>query len=206
MIVHGARPSPFARKVLVALEEKRVPYEQRDLVPVPKTPALMAMHPMGKVPILELDDGSFVPDSSVICLYLERVHPDPALYPADPVQYARALFLEEYADTKLIEVIGGVFFERFVKPNVLRQDPDEGRVRSLLATDVPPALDYLEAQVPESRATIFDRFCIADIALGAHLGGLRLAGEAIDVDRWPRLARYTKAVWSRPSFQRALAS
>lgn len=204
MIVYGDTPSPFARKVLVALEEKGMPYQLRRLIPVPKTPELLARNPLGKIPVLELDDGTCVPDSSVICLYLERVEARPALYPDDPVEYARALFLDEYADTRMAEVLGGVFFERWVKPNVIGREPDEERVQGLLKTEVPLVFDYLEAQIPAHRSTILDRFGIADIAVGAHLGSLLLAGGAIDARRWPKLATYAEALWERPSFARCM--
>ena len=44
-------------------------------------------------------------DSSVICAYLERIHPMPALYPMDPVEYAKALWFEEYGDSELACVL-----------------------------------------------------------------------------------------------------
>ena len=203
MIVHGPKPSPFVRKVLVALEEKRLPYDTNMLVPEPKTPQLLAMNPIGKGPILELDDRTCIPDSSVICLYLERIRPQPSLYPEDPAAYARALFLEEYADTRLAEVAGGVLFERLVKPLVFQQEPDAARVRALLTDQLPPVLDYLEMQAPRDRETIGATLSIADVALGAHLGSLQLAGETIDSGRWPHLAAYVDGLWARPSFSRA---
>src|SRR5262249_18434378 len=71
MKLYGASLSPFVRKVRIILEEKGIPYETEELVPLPKTPALLAMHPLGKIPIL-CDGDVVVPDSSVICAYLEK--------------------------------------------------------------------------------------------------------------------------------------
>ena len=204
MKLYGATPSPFFRKARVVLEEKGLSYETEDLAPFPKTPELMAMHPMGKIPILK-DGDATIPDSSVICAYIERTHPTPALYPADAVEFARALFLEEYADTRIAEVVGGIFFERFVKPNVFQQDTDEARVSEIIENDLPPLLDWLEAQVPESGDSVLSHFSIADVALAAHMGGLRFANVPLDAERWPKLGRYCEAVWSRPSFKAAMA-
>lgn len=204
MKLYGATPSPFFRKVRVVLEEKGLPYQMEALVPVPKTPELLALHPMGKIPILR-DGAVVVPDSSVICAYLEKKHPTPALYPEDPADFARALFLEEYADTKMGEVMGGIFFERFVKPNVLRQAPDEARVQEKLERELPAVMDYLESQAPEGRDSVLPRFSIADAALGAHLGNLGFAGVELDSRRWPRTARYYAALQARPSFKTATA-
>lgn len=204
MKLYGATPSPFFRKVRVVLEEKGLSYETENLVPIPKTPALLAMSPLGKIPLLR-DGDLVVPDSSVICAYLEKKFPSPAVYPAEPADFARALFLEEYADTRMGEVLGGIFFERFVKPNVLHGAPDEARVAELIARDLPPVLDYLESQVPADRDSVLARFSIADAALGAHLGSLTFAGVAIDSARWPRTQRYYSTLLKRPSFAIATA-
>lgn len=205
MKLYGANPSPFFRKARVALEEKGIPYETEALAPFPKTPELLALHPMGKIPILR-DGEVVVPDSSVICAYLEKKHPSPPLYPDDPAELAKVLFLEEYADSRVAETLGGIFFERFVKPNVFQQESDESRVETLLAESVPPVLDYLESQIPEGRDSVLPRFGIADAALGAHLGNLTYAGLEVDATRWPRTARYHQALLARPSFKTAMAS
>ena len=105
IIVKGAKPSPFARKVIITLEEKGIPYEVETLAPFPKTKELLAMHPLGKIPILQ-DGDVHIPDSSVIIAYLERIHPSPSVYPEDPVEYARALFFEEFSDTRMVDGIG----------------------------------------------------------------------------------------------------
>jgi glutathione S-transferase len=204
MKLYGVHGSPFVRKARVVLEEKGIPYESERLVPVPRTPALLALHPMGKIPVLR-DGELVVPDSSVICAYLEKKHPAPALYPEDPADFARALFLEEYADTRLFEVIGPVLFERVVKRNVFQQEPDEARVRHVLEHDLPPAMDYLEDQLPADRGSALARFSVADAAIGAQLGSLTLSAIEIDARRWPRTARYYQALLARPSFETAMA-
>jgi glutathione S-transferase len=203
MIVHGATPSPFYRKVIVVLEEKGVSYETKNTAPFPKTPELMERHPLGKIPFLEVD-GSFIPDSSVICNYLDRVHPDKPMVPSDPKQAARALFLEEYADTKLNEAVGGIFFERFVKPNVFQQETDEARVQQVIENDLPGPLDYLEAEVP-AKGWLAGEFSIADAAVGNMLGSLQFSRVELDKKRWPKLAAYQERLFARPSFKKALA-
>jgi glutathione S-transferase len=198
-------------KVRIALEEKGLSYAIE-----PHAPAL---HPLGKMPVLK-DGDVLVPDSSVICAYLERKHPSPPLYPDDPAQLARALFLEEYGDARMAEGMGAIVLERFVKPNVLGMPTDEARLAELLAgarerwlgspnsatgQPIPCVLDYLEAQLGGDRDSVLARFGIADVALGAHLGWLAPAGLAIDARRHPRLARYHAALLARPSFKTALA-
>ena len=200
-IVHGGVPSPFVKKVCAFLAEKGVAYELRSLAPFPKTPELLAMNPLGKIPIYQ-DGDLMLPDSSVICAYVERVHPNPALYPADSNAYARALFVEEFADTKLVEVLGGVFFQRVIRPNFFKQEPDEAAIAKAWAEQIPPALDWIESQV--ASGVLGGALSIADIAVAAQLANFRLAGEKIDGARWPKLAAWAERTLARPSFAKLL--
>ncbi len=207
MKVYGVAQSPFVRKVRIALEEKGLPYDLESPVP--------GQHPLGKMPVLR-DGELLVPDSSVICAYLEKKCPSPALYPDDPAELARALFLEEYADAHMSEGMGAIVLERFVKPHILKQPTDEKRLAQLLEAastrwfgkptsaagqPIPSVLDYLESQLPADRDTALSRFGIADVALGAHLGWMAAAGFELDARRWPRTAHYAAALAARPSFK-----
>lgn len=204
IVIHGVPPSPFVRKVRVFLAEKNVPYELKMQQPFEKTSEYLAISPLGKIPCLQ--DGDFaVPDSSVICAYLERIHPEPALYPGDAREYATALFLEEFADSKLAEVIGAVFFQRVVRKALFKQEPDEAIVRKAIDQDQPPVFDHLESRLADGAQTLVGgRFGIADIAVAAQFGGLVHAEEPIDAARWPRLAAYVDALHARPSFKTCL--
>jgi glutathione S-transferase len=219
MKLYGSTLSPFVRKVRIVLEEKGIPYESGDLVPVPKTPELLAMHPLGKIPVLR-DGDVVVPDSSVICAYLEKKHPSPALYPDDPAELARALFLEEFADAYMAEGMGAIVFERFVKPHMMGQPADEARLRELLdaasarwfgspaappGLATTPVLVYLESQLPDDRDTVLRRFSVADAAIGSHMSWMEAAGFELDARRWPRTARYLRALHERPSFETVTA-
>ena len=206
MKLYGNRGSPFVRKAIVVLEEKGLRYESVELSSVPgrKSPELLRLHPLGKIPVLR-DGDVVVPDSSVLCAYLEKKHPMPALYPDEPADLARALFLEEYSDTRVFEVLSGILFERVVKPRVMGQPADEARVEQLFEKELPPVLDYLESQLRDGAATLLPRFSVADAAIGGQLATLTLSGLSIDPSRWPRSARYHDALRSRPSFVSAMA-
>ncbi len=211
MILHGVKLSPFVFKVMVALEEKGIAYSVE-----PPAPAL---HPLGKMPVLR-DGDVVVPDSSVICAYLDAKQPSPALLPDAPAERAHALFLEEYGDARMAEGWGEVIFERIIKPQMLGQATDEARLaqlqesvrerwmgspRSFGGQPIPCVLDYLESQIPADRDTLLPRFGLADIAVGAHMGWLDAGGLAVDAKRWPRVARYVAALRRRPSFVAAAA-
>ena len=117
-ILHGAATSPFVRKTWLFLKEKGLEFEHRQLDPLDKSERFLSMNPLGRIPVLEEADGNLISDSSVICDYLENVHPSPSLYPADNRSRAQALWFEEYADTLLTQpavarALIGVFRARF---------------------------------------------------------------------------------------------
>ena len=123
--VYGVSTSPFVRKVRVVLAEKRVTYELEPIVPVNVPSEYRQISPLGKVPAFRDGDRALA-DSSVICAYLERTHPEPPLYPPDPYVHARALWFEEYGDTALAETLtGAIFFQRIVAPRFLGRATDE---------------------------------------------------------------------------------
>jgi glutathione S-transferase len=197
--LHGANASPFVRKVRVALAEKNLPYELVPVVPFNLSAEFKRMSPLGKIPVLEEDDGYTLPDSSCILAYLERTRPEPSLYPKDAKDYGRALFLEEYADTRVVETFGPVFFERVIKPRFFKQEPDQARVEEALGK-APAVLDWLESQLGDGPA-VGARFSIADIAIASPFVNWMHGGERVDAARWPKLAAFLERTWSRPSFK-----
>jgi len=201
--LHGASQSPFVRKVKVALAEKGIAYEQDPVIPFGVSDEYLRKSPLGKIPCWE--DGDFaLPDSSCILAYLERTHPEPRLHPEDPKDFGRALFLEEYADTRLAETLGAFFFERYVKKNLMKQEADEARLAQALAEQVPPVFDWLEAQVEGREVLVGRHFSVADIAMGTSFVNFAYAGEKVDASRWPALAAYVKRIHARPSYKEVL--
>jgi len=200
IIIHGANGSPFVRKVKVAFAEKSLPYEQQPLVPFGVSDEYKKKSPLGKIPCLE--DGDFtLPDSSCILAYAEKLEPSSPLYPSDPKQYGRALWYEEYADTKLVETVGPFFFERIIKKNFMQQEPDEERLKKVAAEGYPPVFDYLEGELADREYLVGNAFSVADIATASPFVNFNHAGESVDPARWPKLAAYLEHIHSRPSFK-----
>jgi len=197
--LHGPATSPFVRKAWIFLREKGLDFEHRQLDPLAKTPRFLAMNPLGRVPILEESDGYLISDSSVIGDYLERIHPTPALYPADPRERARALWLEEYGDTLLVGVCARVFWMHVIIPVRTGKPVDLGEVAKFVDESFPGALDYLEKIAPERGWFLGDAFGIADIALLSPVRLLDLAGAPLDAARWPRFEAWYRRAIARPS-------
>ncbi|MGN6328521.1 MAG: glutathione S-transferase family protein [Rhodanobacter sp.] len=87
--------SPYARKVLVAAHElglqHRIEVVHHDTSPTRRNDEVFALNPLGKVPVLAVDDGPALFDSSVICEYLDGLHHGRKLIPAEHVARFRAL-------------------------------------------------------------------------------------------------------------------
>ena len=203
--IWGASASPFVRKVRVFLAEKNIPYEREDLIPFNVSAEYKKISPLGKIPALQ-DGDKTLADSSVICAYLERTHPEPPLYPKDPYQFARALWFEEYADTALVNVVGAkIFFPKFIAPRFFNRPTDEAAVQKTIDEELPPLFDYLESQLGQKPTIVSDAFSIGDIGIGTQFVQLRHAGVGVDAKRWPKLARYVATVHERPSFNALIA-
>ncbi|MGZ6009598.1 MAG: glutathione S-transferase family protein, partial [Rhizomicrobium sp.] len=89
LIVYGGSVSPFVRKVRVMLTEKGVDYTLEQVNPFMPPPEFLAISPLKRIPVLRDTDRpepNTLPDSSIICDYIEHKYPKPALYPADPFE------------------------------------------------------------------------------------------------------------------------
>ncbi len=202
--VYGVALSPFVRKVRVTLAEKGIAYEQDPVIPVNVSAEYRKKSPLGRIPAFE-DGDKTLADSSVICAYLDRVHPNPALYPADSYDYARALWFEEYGDGGLVPVIGPkIFFQKVVGPMFFQQKTDEAVVKKAVEEELPPMFDYLESQ-SGGPFVVGKSLTVGDIGLTSPFVNLRLAGCGVDATRWPKLAAYIDRMFSRPSFKALIA-
>ncbi|HEY1837097.1 MAG TPA: glutathione S-transferase family protein [Rhizomicrobium sp.] len=203
LIVYGGSLSPFVRKVCVVLKEKGVEYKIEQINPFAPPPEFLTISPLKRIPVLrdtDLPEPNTLPDSSIICDYLEHKYPTPSLYPTDPFQRARALWFEEYADsTMATNLVGTLFFQRVVK-RMMRQEPDETICATARDKHMPVAFDYLEKEL-NGDYLAGGAFSIADISIATMLVNVYHAGECVDAARWPKLHAYIQNLHDRPSFK-----
>ena len=200
LTVLGVNASPFVRKVRVALAEKGIPYELNPVFPQAKDPEFRKLSPLGKIPALKDGDRGFS-DSSVICLYLEKTHPSPALYPSDAYEYARALWFEEYADSAMVQVFGPkIFLEKVLAKRFFNREPDLEVVEKAVKEEVPPICAYLESQLAGDFLA-GNQLSVGDIGVCSQFVNLFHAGVGIDTQAYPKLARYVARIHERPSFK-----
>jgi glutathione S-transferase len=182
-LVHSTPGSPFGRAVLVALEEKRLPYRLRPVAPGTfKSAAHLALHPFGRSPVLE-HDGFRLYETQAILRYLDRVGAAPALTPSDPRQAARMDQVMNINDWYLFQGVTNVIaFNRVIKPRLMGLSPDEAAIAA--------ALPKAHAVFDELARLLGERDYFAGEALS--LADILLAGmDAADAEPCPssRLAR-----------------
>jgi glutathione S-transferase len=201
--IYGVPISVHTRKVIVAAIEKKLAFENEPVIPFNPPAGWDKLSPTGKIPVVS--DGDFeLADSSVICAYLEQTHPEPALFPREARERARALWLEEYCDgTVFREVIHGLFFQNVIRPKILKQETDRAAIETILTQAMPKVFGYLES-VAGDGYLVGNRFGIADIALASNLANYHYLGYRIDEGRHPRLARLFKRLCRHPSIAAAL--
>jgi glutathione S-transferase len=190
-----AKPSPFARKVRVALREKGLAFEEIVENPWAAGTAVPGTNPLGKIPALILGDGRIVYDSKVILEYLETLGRPPQLIPADPDLRIAHKQIEALADG-ISDAVVLVVLERS-RPTDLQSGDWIGRqTRKIEAATVELArlLGASEWLTPSG-------FGLADVAAGCALGYLDLRFPEFDW-RSPHsaLASYFARLDARPSF------
>lgn len=192
--------SPFARKVRLALAEKRIPFDLRLERVWERRDDFLAMNPACTVPVLVEDNGLAIPDSAVICEYLDEAYPDTPLLGRTLAERVEVRRLVAWFDEKFHAEVGlNLLYEKQMKRMMGRGNPDATAIRAGYA-NLRPHLDYI-GWLAESRCWLAGpMLSLADLAAAAHLSALDYIG---DVD-WsvsePAKDWYAR-VKSRPSFR-----
>lgn len=194
----SATPSPYARKVRIALIEKGLAFELLTEVPWHGTTATPRYNPLEKLPVLLLEDGSSIYESSYILQYLEIKHPQVPLVPADPEGWLAARKLEVLCDG----VCDAVVLSLFEKMRHAGGSPEWlARQRRKINGGVAAMAGLVGAR----EWAVGERFGLGDIAVGTALGYLSvrfqdMAWRAL----YPNLAAYSERIEQRPSFRQTV--
>jgi glutathione S-transferase len=199
MLIIGNHVSPYARKVLVALAIKGIDAEIDPIIPFYGTEEFTAVSPLRRIPVL-IDGDLVLNDSTAICEYLDETYPDPPLMPKHPAQRARARWLEEYADSRLSDlIVWRLFFPTMVAPWVFNTQPDPQAIAAVTERELPDALDWIEGWAPQD-GFLFDHLCTADIAYACFFRNAAMANWRVDPSRWPRTAAWLSRIEAVPEF------
>lgn len=199
----GRHLSPYVRKVLVTLHIKSIPFEMDPLVPFFGNDKFAKLSPLRVVPVL-IDDGFHITDSSVICQYLEDKYPTPSIYPENIQERAKARWIEEFADTKLSDVIvWKLYFEGLVKGSVWQIPKNNEMIEKVKNNEIPRLLDIIEKNIiknPEEFLFHKNQLSIADISLASVFRNAEFVKYSIDAEKWPKSAKFIRKVLDHPGF------
>lgn len=190
-------PNPRRVRMFVAEKGINIPTEQVDLLNGRnRTPEFLAKNPSGGLPVLELDDGSYLAESVAICRYLEALHPEPHLMGIDTRDQA---VVEMWTRRMELELFGPV--SRTVQnthpmfQGRVKQFPDYGEAQR---QTVNARLQRMDREL-NAPFVAGERFTIADItAFVAIYFGAAMINLEIDPSL-PRLKAWLDAVAARPS-------
>lgn len=187
--------SPYARKVRVAAIEKRIEVDMQAVVLADPECPVIHHNPLGKIPVLILDDGESLFDSRVIVEYLDNRTPLAKLIPQENSAKIWVRRWEALADGVCDAAVAAMQESR--RADNLR-DP---AVIEKQMGKVERGLTQLNAELGESKWCVDDTFSLADIALGCMLGWLDLRYQDLAWrESYPNLARHFDEMMKRPSF------
>src|SRR5579875_4205934 len=143
--------SPHSRKIRLVLAERRLPYELKIEKTWERRPEYLEMNPAGTVPTLVEENGLVIPDSNVICEYLEEAYPDTTLMGRTLAERVEVRRLVAWFDGKFAhEVTRNLLGEKFMKRLAGRGEPDPSAMRAGYA-NLKPHMEYL-GWLAENRA------------------------------------------------------
>jgi glutathione S-transferase len=114
------------------------------------------------------------------------------------------LFFDGYAGHVFRSVIHGLFFQKIINPNILKNATDQSVIDGILATTQPKAFSFLESQI-KGTFLVGDSLTLADIGIVSNLINFQYLGFTIDKAVYPKLAAYAAGIIALPPFRRALA-
>jgi len=191
--LHDYAASANCYKVRLALAQLGIPYER---VPVDifagetLTDDFARRNPARTTPVLELEDGSHLPESGAILLSLADGTP---LFPDDRAERAQVVRWLLFEQADVIAPVAGLRFRLLTG----RFAPDEPRVaRARAAADA--VLSVLDAHLTGREFFAAERYTVADIALYGYLHVAHEAG--IGLDGHPQVARWLERVAGQPGY------
>jgi len=191
----GSLTSPYVRKIRIVLAEKKVDYDLVLDSPWVEGNQVVAFNPLGKVPVLVLDDESTLFDSRVIAEYLDTVAPNNRLIPASGRERISVKRWEALADGVLDAAVTAFLESR--RPNGERSPSWIERQRGKITQ----ALQAMSNDLGEQPWCHGSGLSLADISVGCALGYVSFRLDDIGwSQRYPNLAHLYVKLMQRPAF------
>ena len=191
----GTYTSPYTRKVRIVLAEKKIDYDFVEESPSTPGSTVPNLNPIGKVPVLLLDDDTPVFDSPVIVEYLDNVAPNSKLTPQPNRERMEAKRWEALADGMLDAAVA-VRIE-----SLLPKKEQNATVIERNQAAIVRCIAFMSNSLGDGAWCIGNHFGLADIAVGCALGYLELRFPDLD---WrgahPNLGKLYDKLMQRVSF------
>ena len=191
----GTLTSPYVRKVRIVLAEKKIEYDFALDSPWTPESNIRNFNPLGKIPVLVLDDETVLFDSRVIGEYLDNVAPNNKLMPAPNRERTEVKRWEALADG-ICDAAALTFLEK--------KRPAEQQSADWIARQenkIILGIDYMAHELGENSWCMGTHFSLADISTGCALGYLAFRFPEVDWSvKHPNLARLYSKLMLRPAF------
>jgi glutathione S-transferase len=184
-------PSPNARRVRIFIAEKGL---EIPIVPVNmmtgenQSEGYLAKNSLGKMPLLELDDGTCIAESAAICRYLEEMNPNPPLMGRNPLERALVEMWHRRMEFEfLIPVITIFLHTGEMWKDRVTQIPQVAETGIL---NVKERMEWLDRELDGKEFITGEDYTVADIAaqcafvMGKAALGLRIAEDQLNLSNW----------------------
>ena len=191
--------SPYARKVRIVALEKHIELHLEEVVLADPDCPVKNHNPLGKIPVLILDDGDDLYDSRVIVEYLDNRAPGTHLIPQDNTSKIATRRWEALSDGIADAAIAAMLEGR---------RPPEQQSQAIIDKQldkVMRGLDVLNLDITKKKWCVNETFSLADIALGCMLGYVDYRHKQLNwQDKFPNLAKHYSLLVKRPSFKQTM--
>lgn len=205
MKLYSFPSAPNPRRVQIFAAEKKL---QLEVINVDlrsggtKTPEFLSKNPSGKIPVLELTDGTCIAETVAICRYLESLAPNPNLFGADSLETALIEATHRHIEFELHQNIGAAWVNGpivaaagLVKPIEAQRLRGAGLTRKYY--------ERMNAELEQRRYVAGDRFTIADISAICMIDFASAMVDLKPAETLENLWAWHALVSARPSIQSA---
>ena len=187
------------RRVRIFLAEKgvQIPTVDIDMATGENgTPEFLAMNPLGKLPVLELDDGAFLSESIAICRYIEELYPEPNLFGTTPSERAIVEMWNRRMELELVAPMSAQFIH--LSSFYAGRTEQVAAYGAYARAHALKTLTWLDTELAERPYIALDRYSVADISAQCAVLLGRNTGAPLP-EGLKNLARWWGDVSSRPT-------
>ena len=199
MKLYTTSASPNGRRVNIAVAEKGLEIEKQeiDLAGAENlSDEFRARNPFGRVPVLQLEDGTYLSESVAITRYLDSLHPHPPLFGSNGLEQSQVEMWNRRVELNLLVPVAqafrnlsGMFKDRE------KISKEWGQISAEVAKDTVPLFDE---QLAKTKFVAGNYFSVVDISLLCTLDFAKATGQELPFDL-PHISRWHRLVSERPS-------